>query len=100
MKREQKAYSVLRTSCIRIQSHWRGVQVRKAVAKMHKAAVIIQTSFRGQIARDYYRCLKELVIRCQLIWRAKIKARRERSEFLRQKAAVTLIQTTFRNVFE
>ena len=97
-KLQRREYLRLRETTVRLQSIARRIQVEKALAKQHQAAIVIQAMFRKYIAQKNYNHLKGSVTIIYNRWRATLLARKCRNTYLIQKKAVVIIQSNYRRV--
>ncbi|KAG0229939.1 hypothetical protein BGW41_002836 [Actinomortierella wolfii] len=88
------AYLELRTTIIHMQAAIRGYQLRKQLAlalRENQAAVMIQSAWRGYLARQQYKALKTIVG-----VQAMVRARIVRWEYERYRQAAIVIQQRWR----
>ncbi|XP_070581728.1 abnormal spindle-like microcephaly-associated protein homolog [Ptychodera flava] len=87
----QKQYQEFRQAVIRVQSFYRG-HVARQEAKKHRAARLIQSTYRMYIARMKYLEMKEATIKIQ----AAVRCHQARTQYLKMKAAAATIQARYR----
>ena len=97
-KLQRREYLRLREATICLQSIARRRQVEKALAKQHRAAIVIQALFRRYTAQRNYTHLKGSVAIISNRWRATLLARECRNTYLIQKKAVVIIQSNYRRM--
>ncbi|ERE74295.1 coagulation factor XIII B chain-like protein [Cricetulus griseus] len=93
---------LLEKAVVRIQSSYKGWAVRKRMQKMHRAATVIQATFRRHRAHVRYQGLKQasVVIQRQrhaaVILQAAFRGMKARSQLKTMHSSATLIQSKFR----
>ncbi|KAM5237781.1 abnormal spindle-like microcephaly-associated protein [Ctenodactylus gundi] len=97
-KHHLQQFLQLQKAVIKIQSSYRGWIVRKKMQEMHRAAALIQATFKMHRARDRYQTLKKasLVIRKQYL--ANRVAKLQRQHFVRQRHSAVILQAAFRGM--
>ncbi|XP_065599126.1 abnormal spindle-like microcephaly-associated protein [Cyrtonyx montezumae] len=79
-----------------IQAWFRGCKARKEYASIVQAVCIIKSHFRTKRQRTWYLKMKLCALTIQRRWRATLKARTVRLQFLATKNAVIKIQLAYR----
>ena len=95
-RQHRNDYLILKRVTITMQSHIRRKRVEMMIINQHRAATVIQAMYRCYIERRNYSMLCRSVNVLQCYWRATILARECRTEFIRQKRAITLLQAHVR----
>ena len=95
-RQHRNDYLILKRVTITMQSYIRRKRVEMMIRNQHRAATVIQAMYRCYIERRNYSMLCRSVNVLQCYWRATILARECRTEFIRQKRAITLLQTHVR----
>ncbi|XP_037353787.1 abnormal spindle-like microcephaly-associated protein isoform X2 [Talpa occidentalis] len=88
----------LRKAVIQIQSSYRGWMVRKMMQEMHRAAAILQATFRMCVERARYQTLKHASLVIQRWYRANRAAKLQRQCYLQQRHSVLTLQAAFRGM--
>ncbi|XP_050415465.2 abnormal spindle-like microcephaly-associated protein homolog [Patella vulgata] len=98
--KQQKKYHKLKLTTIQLQRLYRNNQIAKLertnFLQMQKAAICIQTRFRGLKVCQQYLHKRHAVIRIQSLWRGYV----QRKQFLKLKAAAVCTQQMYRNKME
>ncbi|XP_067661837.1 abnormal spindle-like microcephaly-associated protein homolog [Haliotis asinina] len=84
---EQEALNRFTAACVTIQHWWRRLQQRK-MERQHRAATLIQATYRCHMARREFQCKQSAVLTLQTSFRRMTA----RMQFLRTKAAVIILQ--------
>ncbi|XP_035313151.1 abnormal spindle-like microcephaly-associated protein isoform X1 [Cricetulus griseus] len=93
---------LLEKAVVRIQSSYKGWAVRKRMQKMHRAATVIQATFRRHRAHVRYQGLKQASVviqrqrRAAVILQAAFRGMKARSQLKTMHSSATLIQSKFR----
>ncbi|XP_067086593.1 abnormal spindle-like microcephaly-associated protein [Osmerus mordax] len=88
----------LRGSAVVIQAVFRGLCVRSQVAKMHRAATVIQANYRMKKQQDAFRRQRWAVGILQQRFRAQRLRHVQVEKYLQIRSAVTCIQASFRGM--
>ncbi|XP_054837436.1 abnormal spindle-like microcephaly-associated protein [Eublepharis macularius] len=97
-KQKRGEYLCVRKAAIIVQSTFRGMLARERVKKMHAAATTIQASSRMRIARNHYRAMKLASVVIQQHYRAYRKAKNTRELYLRQRHSALIFQAAYRGM--
>ncbi|XP_051929609.1 abnormal spindle-like microcephaly-associated protein homolog [Hippocampus zosterae] len=95
-KAQMRRYQTLRKSSIVIQSAWRGLRVRKDVARWHRAATLIQSKFRKHREEVRFRSARLSAIVIQRHYRALVLQKRDRGYYLKVRSSAVVLQAAFR----
>ncbi|CAJ1061171.1 abnormal spindle-like microcephaly-associated protein [Xyrichtys novacula] len=87
---------VMKSAAVVIQAAYRGRAARKMVAKMNRAATIIQRKFFTIRDRKRFLALREAAVICQRRYRAVILARKDRLDYLSKRRAAVCLQAACR----
>ncbi|XP_067141199.1 abnormal spindle-like microcephaly-associated protein homolog [Centruroides vittatus] len=97
-KLERKKYLHLKQSVILIQSHFKRIIEQKRYRVLYRSAVILQSYTRMWIAKTNYLKTKSAIITIQQRYRAILKGRLIREEYLSLRNAAIKIQNWFRGI--
>ena len=89
-------YLKLRRAAIVLQAHVRRRQVQKRLAIQHRAATIIQATYRCYAQHQHYCQLKHSVEVIECYWNATLLARAQRALYLEVKKATIIMQACMR----
>ncbi|XP_036971161.1 abnormal spindle-like microcephaly-associated protein isoform X1 [Acanthopagrus latus] len=95
-KEQMQEYQKLRRAAVILQTAYRGQQVRKEVARQHQAATVIQSAFRGHREEVKFQAMRLSAIIIQRHYRSCVLQRQEREKFLKMKQSTVLLQAAFR----
>ncbi|XP_069497625.1 abnormal spindle-like microcephaly-associated protein isoform X2 [Ambystoma mexicanum] len=95
---QRREYACLREAAITLQAVYRGFKVRKDLHLRHRAASVIQATFRMHVLHVRYRVMKMASITIQQHCRGRILAKRERAIFLGLRRAVVVLQAAYRGM--
>ncbi|XP_012505908.1 PREDICTED: abnormal spindle-like microcephaly-associated protein isoform X1 [Propithecus coquereli] len=85
-------------AAIRIQSSYGRWMVRKKMQEMHRAATLIQATFRMHIAHVRYQALRQASVVIQQQYYANRAAKLQRQHYLRQRHSAVTLQAAFRGM--
>ncbi|XP_037681033.1 abnormal spindle-like microcephaly-associated protein [Choloepus didactylus] len=88
----------LQKAVIKIQSLCRRLIVKKKLQEMHRAAVLIQATFRMHTAYMRYWALKQASVIIQQQYRANRAAKMQRQCYLIQRHSAVILQSAFRGM--
>ncbi|XP_077188841.1 abnormal spindle-like microcephaly-associated protein [Paroedura picta] len=97
-KQQRSKYLGFRKSAIIMQSAFRGTLARKHVKQMHAAATIIQATFRMHTARSHYRTVKLASVAIQQHYRAYKEATNARELYLNRRHSALILQAACRGM--
>ncbi|XP_069088229.1 abnormal spindle-like microcephaly-associated protein [Pleurodeles waltl] len=95
---QRKHYICLREAAITVQAGYRGWKVRKDIQGRHRAARVIQATFRMHIMSLRFRAAKLAAITIQRHYRAYRLAIHERKNFLKERRSVVVLQAAYRGM--
>uniref|UniRef100_A0A8C2ZYF4 Assembly factor for spindle microtubules n=1 Tax=Cyclopterus lumpus TaxID=8103 RepID=A0A8C2ZYF4_CYCLU len=93
---QMQEYQTMRGAAVVLQAAHRGQQVRKQVARWHRAATVIQSAFRKHREEVKYQAMRLASIIIQRFYRSCVLQRQEREEFLKMKQSTITLQAAFR----
>ncbi|XP_019740087.1 abnormal spindle-like microcephaly-associated protein [Hippocampus comes] len=95
-KAQMRHYQTMHRSSIVIQSAYRGLRVRKDVARWHQAATLIQSTFRKHREEVKFQSARQSAIVIQRHYRAFVLQKRDRGYYLKVRSSAIVLQATFR----
>uniref|UniRef100_A0A671VW00 Assembly factor for spindle microtubules n=1 Tax=Sparus aurata TaxID=8175 RepID=A0A671VW00_SPAAU len=95
-KEQMQEYQKLRRAAVILQTAYRGQQVRKEVARWHQAATVIQSAFRGHREEVRFHAMRLSAIIIQRSYRSCVLQRRDRENFLKMRHTAIILQTAYR----
>ncbi|KAG9351153.1 hypothetical protein JZ751_025043 [Albula glossodonta] len=95
---EVQKYTALKKAAICIQSSFRGMRTRKRVTVMQEAARIIQRRYRAHRERKRYLALKVATVRIQQWYKAFAIGRIQRKRYLSLLTAAITVQSVYRGM--
>ncbi|XP_035996706.1 abnormal spindle-like microcephaly-associated protein isoform X3 [Fundulus heteroclitus] len=95
-RKQRQQYEQIRRTAVCLQAAFRGLQVRKCVARWHQAAAVIQAQFRMHRERVKFQAMRLAAVIIQRRYRALILQRRDREDFLHLKRSAVVLQAAFR----
>ncbi|XP_070765126.1 abnormal spindle-like microcephaly-associated protein [Enoplosus armatus] len=95
-KEQMQKYQKLRSAAAVLQAAFRGQQVRKDVARRHRAATVIQSAFRKYSMEVRFQAMRLSAIIIQRYCRATALQRRDRENFLKMRNSAVILQADFR----
>nr|CAB3263063.1 uncharacterized protein LOC100187291 [Phallusia mammillata] len=100
---QRRKFLATKNATVTIQSFVKGWLARKqykaaklALRKRNKAAVCIQSAWRAFKARQMFIKIRNATVTIQRHWKATVLARKQRSQFLKQKISCLQIQSCYR----
>ncbi|NWS65941.1 ASPM protein, partial [Crotophaga sulcirostris] len=97
-RKQRQEYVQLRNSVVRLQAIWRGKTVRKTIQKKHNLATVIQSYYRMHVNQLRYKKLRQATLVIQKYFRAYCMKKRQRTVYLKAKAAVLVLQAAYRGM--
>ncbi|PKK27812.1 hypothetical protein A306_00005715, partial [Columba livia] len=102
-KNQRKQYVTMKNSALLIQASYRGMKERKKLKTMRisatkAAAIMIQSMFRCQRARNHYKLIQSSAVAIQRWYRACRRAHLQKAEYCAQRQAIVIIQSAFRGM--
>ncbi|XP_035032890.2 abnormal spindle-like microcephaly-associated protein [Hippoglossus stenolepis] len=94
--REFHMYRSMKSAAVVIQATYRGHVARSQVAKMHRAATVIQRKFLAVRDRNRFQAIKTAALVCQQRYRAATRARTDRLDYLSKRRAAICLQAAYR----
>ncbi|KAI4876255.1 hypothetical protein NFI96_005175 [Prochilodus magdalenae] len=95
-RKQRQDFLKLRFAAISLQAYFRGQRVRKEIIQCHKAAKVIQASFRRHREITKFQAMRLAAIIVQRHYRSYLVAKASREKFLTLKKSAVLIQAAFR----
>ncbi|XP_056379418.1 abnormal spindle-like microcephaly-associated protein [Hyla sarda] len=95
-RKERQKYLQLCLMVTKIQAIWRGRKDRLEILRLHKAASLMQSYYRMHVCQTKYKTLKQATELIQMRYRAYLSQKCQRSQYLRTKAAITVLQAAYR----
>ncbi|KAM4574590.1 abnormal spindle-like microcephaly-associated protein [Fundulus diaphanus] len=95
-KHQRRQYEQIRRAAVGLQAAFRGLQVRKRVARWHQAAAVIQAEFRKHREQIKFQAMRLAAVIIQRRYRALILQRRDREDFLHLRRSAVVLQAVFR----
>uniref|UniRef100_A0A8C5WK29 Assembly factor for spindle microtubules n=1 Tax=Leptobrachium leishanense TaxID=445787 RepID=A0A8C5WK29_9ANUR len=93
-------YQSIWGSVLCIQAAFRGMQTRRELKKRQEAATVIQRVFKVHLERQRFLALRGAAIVIQQRYRMKVSANLQRSEYVRFRHAVVVLQAACRGLAE
>ncbi|XP_059924107.1 abnormal spindle-like microcephaly-associated protein isoform X2 [Gadus macrocephalus] len=97
-KHQLQHYQQIRRSVILLQAAYRGQQARKEISHQHRAATVIQASFRKHREQVKFKAMRLSTIILQRNYRSLILKRADRGHFLKVKQSAIVLQAAFRGM--
>ncbi|KAL8178197.1 UNVERIFIED_CONTAM: hypothetical protein K2H54_035587, partial [Gekko kuhli] len=97
-KQQRNKYLCFCKSVVIVQSTFRGMLARKHVKQMHVAATIIQATFRMHRVHSHYRAVKLASVIIQQHYRAYKEANNKRELYLKQRHSALILQAAYRGM--
>ncbi|CAL8347638.1 unnamed protein product [Gadus morhua 'NCC'] len=97
-KHQLQHYQQIRRSVILLQAAYRGQQARKEISRQHRAATVIQASFRKHREQVKFKAMRLSTIILQRNYRSLILKRADRGHFLKVKQSAIVLQAAFRGM--
>ncbi|XP_062252212.1 abnormal spindle-like microcephaly-associated protein [Platichthys flesus] len=94
--REFHMYRSMKSAAVVIQATYRGHVARRQVAEMHRAATVIQRKFLAVRDRNRFQAIKTAALVCQQRYRAATRARTDRLDYLSKRWAAICLQAAYR----
>ncbi|XP_050950699.1 abnormal spindle-like microcephaly-associated protein isoform X2 [Labeo rohita] len=95
-RQQHKRYCSLRAAAIILQSMYRGMKVRKEIARKHKAATVIQSMYKMYRTRVRFQAMKLAALVIQRQYKCHLLRKEARKNFLKLRRSVTAIQAIYR----
>ncbi|XP_059197817.1 abnormal spindle-like microcephaly-associated protein [Centropristis striata] len=95
-KEQMQKYQKMRKAAVLIQTTYRGQQVRKEVAGWHQAATVIQSAFRKHREEVKFKAMRLSAVIIQRYYRSCVLQRQEREKFLKMRRSAVVLQAAFR----
>ncbi|XP_030584053.1 abnormal spindle-like microcephaly-associated protein isoform X2 [Archocentrus centrarchus] len=93
---ERKKFVRMKCAAVTIQAAYRGKAARECLKKQHRAAAVIQATFRKYTAQRRYLRLKRATVKMQQKYRATVLTHKTRNEYNALRAAVLTVQANWR----
>ncbi|ESO92879.1 hypothetical protein LOTGIDRAFT_232956 [Lottia gigantea] len=100
MKQVQSEFQLKKTSCVKLQSYYRGHITRKQLHKMNTSATKIQATYRTYIAKQRFQKICQATRTLQTCYRNSRITKQCQGHFQKQKSSAILIQKCFRLYME
>uniref|UniRef100_A0A8C3YAF3 Abnormal spindle-like microcephaly-associated protein homolog n=1 Tax=Catagonus wagneri TaxID=51154 RepID=A0A8C3YAF3_9CETA len=97
-RRQCAEYAALRRAAVTLQSTWRGRAARRQMQKRHECAVVIQSYYRMYVQRRRWESVRRAACLIQMHYRAYSTARRQHRLYLQIRAAVVTLQSAYRGL--
>ncbi|XP_043376157.1 abnormal spindle-like microcephaly-associated protein isoform X2 [Dermochelys coriacea] len=97
-RKQRQEYMELYNCIVQLQAVWRGRTVRKQIQREHQFAVIIQSYYRMHVNQSKLKILRQAVLVIQRHYRAYCMKKKQRTLYLKTKAAVLVLQAAFRGM--
>ncbi|XP_037105159.1 abnormal spindle-like microcephaly-associated protein [Syngnathus acus] len=95
-KAQMRHYQKMRKSSVIIQAAYRGRWLRKDVARWHRAATLIQSTFRKHREQVQFQTVRLSAVVIQRFYRAHILQKRQRRDYLKIRSSAIILQAAFR----
>ncbi|XP_048458010.1 abnormal spindle-like microcephaly-associated protein [Rhincodon typus] len=95
---QQNNYSAIRNATVSIQAAYRGMKARREIQCKHKAATVIQATFRMHRICLPYRALKVAATIIQIYYRAHLQMKTDHDNYMKLRNSVMLIQAAYRGM--
>ncbi|XP_077573225.1 abnormal spindle-like microcephaly-associated protein homolog isoform X2 [Stigmatopora nigra] len=92
-KSQRKLFLKMRSAAIIFQAHYRGQQTRRSIVRLHQAATVIQLAYKKHVALQV---VHASVIVIQKHYRAFIRQKQERTNFLKIRQSTVFLQAAYR----
>ncbi|KAI7791387.1 putative abnormal spindle-like microcephaly-associated protein [Triplophysa rosa] len=93
-----KRYAAMKRAALCIQSAFRGMKVRKQIAECHKSAIIVQKTYKAYKQRRDYVSLRNATLRIQQQYSAILSARQQRNRYCSLRTAAITLQSVYRGM--
>ncbi|XP_077450851.1 abnormal spindle-like microcephaly-associated protein [Stigmatopora argus] len=92
-KSQRKLFLKMRSAAIIFQAHYRGQQTRRIIFRLHQAATVIQLAYKKHVALQV---VHASVVILQKHYRAFIRQKQERTNFLKIRQSTVFLQAAYR----
>ncbi|KAA0712294.1 Abnormal spindle-like microcephaly-associated protein -like protein [Triplophysa tibetana] len=93
-----KKYAAMKRAALCIQSAFRGMKIRKQIAECHKSAVIVQKTYKAYKQRCDYVSLRNATLLVQQQYRAILSAKQQRNSYCALRTAAITLQSAYRGM--
>ncbi|XP_067846741.1 abnormal spindle-like microcephaly-associated protein [Heptranchias perlo] len=97
-RKQREIYLSVHNATLSIQAAYRGMKVRRDIRCKHKAAAVIQAAFRMRKVCLPYRAMRLAAMIIQNHYRAHLKRRIDRDNYMKIRNSVLLIQAAYRGM--
>ncbi|XP_075689489.1 abnormal spindle-like microcephaly-associated protein [Rhinoderma darwinii] len=95
-RKERQRYLYMCLMVRKMQAIWRGRKVRREILTLHRAATLIQSYYRMHVCRTTYTTIQRSTELIQSHYRAYLSQKCQRSQYLKTKAAIKVLQAAYR----